>query len=252
MGDWWNPWEQEPFTHVHLLKTAKQGGTLFKQDLSPSGTSTISPEGLATVSPISGGVTVTDTRGTRSAFRGIGGDTTPSHLKIKSGKIIDWLTISGYFNEQTASIRTVEVVRVKPMSRNRMTRFQITHGLTDAPADDETIKIYLYYGDLNNVPDESSLRQIAEWSSFEHWAFITGGHLVNTIDHDYIEPDDNWKNNLGSLSQQNAYAYILHAVSNATSIMILMGTITVLSQLIQRTFGDSEGDGDIDDDVWVG
>lgn len=181
---------------------------------------------------------------------------TKKSLDVKEITEHDWQVDRGFYNEAASTSESFQVIQAKPHSIVKMAYLNIWFGLTDTPANDETLRWYVYYGDIDNAPDEGTIRAIAEWAAFQHWVLgdvgSGAGYLTNTVDHDVITPWANEKDNSDVLSQRTRFGYNVYTVSTATSAQLIMGTMKVTMQLFQRRFGNADGDQDIDDDVFVG
>lgn len=168
--------------------------------------------------------------------------------------VVTRLLTVGVFIGATTSATLSRLIGIPPLSRSRPIQLQGWWGVTDDPADSEFLRIYLRDVDIDNVPDEASLRIKHVWAAAQNWAHVgTAGNAVQTLErvHHISFGGDKVENmTLGNRVQNYAWALRLH--SGITSSFLFIGTFTAEIELVQRIWGNDAYTWNKDPDVLNG
>jgi len=137
------------------------------------------------------------------------------------------------------------IFNLPPMAEVEILGINITWGLTDNPASDETIRFWIMVGDPDNLPPQGSLQRNSDWSGAQHWVVATEG-IVQTLSKEQGIDHTPTKYSTRDFELSNIGQTIMSLGNAPTASSIwMLGTLDLKIELLQLTWRDDDSFDDV-------
>lgn len=143
------------------------------------------------------------------------------------------------FHARTAAADGVflEIENIPPLSQSRVMQIQIWFGLVDVVANLDEFELYLMAMDVDNVPGLTGVRDRNVWGAIQKWHYETGGHAVQSIEHENVPVFAGAVDNTELATRRRDWKWVFYCnLVSGTFTLATLGSIVVEHTLIQRRY----------------
>lgn len=153
-------------------------------------------------------------------------------------RIVTAIKHEAIFLSDAVTSNTVPLARIPPLSRSTPLQMQGWGGLQEDPEDGRQVEMYIRDVDVDNIPDQTSMRNRHWWGAIQRWQHVgTAGNAVQTMQrYAHISVGGFVANNEPIDERRRNYQWILRLIANSSVSVAFIGTFTHMIEYVVRTW----------------